>query len=843
MRSDSRVTRGMRGRGLIVALLASAALPCAAAEAAECHVNSAFGGVRSFLPDCREYEMVTPPYKDGSPPEELSNGQLAVSRDGDHVFAFDTGGLAGTENDEINGKQKGGAYEISRGANGWSAEPISPSAEAASRSLFVTGSADLTRSLWEMAIQAEPGEEVPFGSGLFSLAVRERVSGGETRITPVGPEDAPGAPARTFSFEGASSDLSTILFSSIGRKAHFPGDKTRGPSSLYAYTGTHNREPVLVGVKNDGPIVGATVRNEHAELVSECGAELGSGSAGGSTYNGVSSDGSTIFFTALRGLCEAPAVNELYARIDADKTVAISEPAMTAQREEECTGVCREDELSENGRLPSPANFRGASKNGHKVFFTTEQPMLDLDRDTGNDVYEAEVEGGTLTRLTMVSRGNTSGGSNVEDPTPGEHAGVLGVARVSDNGEHVYFVARGVLTKAANSNGEVAQAGGYNLYDYDSATGLTSFAAVLMSSEEGTLVEEAVALQAELEVLEQQGTCESLEGPESSEEELELCDAELEAMRLALPAKIAAAVAAQVSVDIGLEPSNERMFETTADGRYLIFESARGLTGSEDTSTVRQLFEYDATTGILRRASIGQGGYNHNGNTENVEYVPRIVVPNDAHGGEPTAAWSSLSVAETGYVFFTSRDRLTATAIEGHENIYEYRPPATGSCGAEMAGGCLDLISPGDEATPAEVRSKPRLLGADPSGGDVFFVSGDSLVPRDTDTQLDWYDARVEGGFEEAIAGPGCSEETCQGQAIIAPILPSLGGSATQSGEPPVALAPGARASAPKMSRLARALKACRKGPRKQRRACEARARRRYSRRRTVITSGRGVMR
>ncbi len=849
MRSDSRVMREMRCRGLIVALLASAAFPCGIARAAECHANSAFGGARGFLPDCREYELVTPPYKDGSPPEELSSSQLTISGNGDHVLATDTGGFAGTENDEIGGKQKGGVYDLERTASGWSAEAISPPAEVASRSLFVTESADFARSLWEMGIQAEPGEEAAFGAGFARLAIREQAPGGGVRLTDVGPEDAPSAPIRSFIFEGAASDLSTIVFSNVGKKAHFLGDKTRG-QSLYAYTGTHNREPVLVDVRNEGPLVGAMERNEHAELVSECGAELGSGSAAGSTFNAVSSDGSTIFFTALRGLCEAPAVNELYARIDGETTVAISEPAIVGARSAECTEICQEDELSENGHLPSPAFFRGASRDGRKVFFTTEQPLLDVDRDTGNDVYEAELEGGRLTRLAMVSRGRTSGGPEVEDQTPGENANVLGVARVSGSGEHVYYVARGVLTNAANGVGEVAQAGGYNLYDYDSATGQTNLVAVLLSSEERAVVEEAVALEMEVEVLGQQASCEHLAANSGSEEEVEACYAELEAMRLALPGRIATALAATVSVDIGLEPAIERMFETTASGRFLIFESTKHLTGGEDTSTVPQLFEYEATTGMVRRASIGQGGYSNNGNTENAEFAPRIVVPNDAHGGDPTADWSSLSVTETGDVFFTSRDRLAAAAIEGHENVYEYKPPGAGACGAEAGSGCLDLISPGDEASPAEVHGKPRLLGADLSGDNVFFVSGDSLVPRDTDTQLDWYDARVEGGFDESVAGSGCSEEVCQGPVPPAPIMPSLGGSATQAGESPVASAPGAPATHSKTARsnasslkLAKALKACRKSPRKQRRTCEARARRRFAKKRAAIGGKRGVRR
>ncbi len=827
----------MTVRKMTVALLVGMVLPCSGAHAAGCVANSAFGGFRGFLADCREYELVTPPFKDGSPPEELPSGLSTISSDGNHVLATDTGGFAGAESDELNGKQKGAVYEATRTANGWITEAIAPPAEKASRSLFAAESADFSRSLWELGVQGEAGEEAQSTSQLFTLALRAKTTGAAATLTEVGPEDPPGAPARSFSLEGASSDLNTIVFSNAGKKVHWPGDKTRqGSESLYAYTGTHNREPVLVGVRNMGPLVGSTQRNEHAELVSECGTQLGSGSAaGGNTRNAVSGDGSIIYFTALRGACEAPAVNELYARIDAERTVAISEPAMTTQRSEECSGVCREDELSEEGHSPSPATFQGASNDGMKVFFTTEQPLLNVDRDGGNDVYEAELEGGTLKRLTMLSRGRTSGGPGVEDPTPGENADVFAVVRVSDDGAHVYFIARGELTKAANAGGEVAQAGGYDLYDYDTVTGVTSLVAVWISPAETLEREASVTARVEVPVLEKQARCESLPELGAPPEEVEECEAQLERLREALPAEVAKAMKVEVQASIGPKPS-EKLFATTADGRYLIFMSARHLTGAEDTSTVPQLFEYDANTDGLRRASIGEGGYNNNGNTENLENVPRIVVPNDAQGGEPTSAAASLSVSEAGSVFFTSHDRLTPSALEGHENVYEFEPPATGACGLAVTSGCLSLISAGDEASPAEVRGKPRLLGTDPAGDNVFFVSANNLLPRDGDSQLDWYDARVEGGFEEVSAPPGCGEGTCQGSPVPAPSVPSLAGSAMESGEAPVALVPDpptlkltAAKSLSAAQKLAKALRACRAGSRKKRRACETRARRRLA--------------
>ena len=53
----------------------------------------------------------------------------------------------------------------------------------------------------------------------------------------------------------------------------------------------------------------------------------------------------------------------------------------------------------------------------------------------------------------------------------------------------------------------------------------------------------------------------------------------------------------------------------TPDGRFLVFASTSELTPG-DTSTAQQVFEYDAQTGELARVSIGQNGFNDNGNTE-----------------------------------------------------------------------------------------------------------------------------------------------------------------------------------------------------------------------------------
>ncbi len=823
-------------------------------------------GFRAYLPDCRAFELVTPPYQGGQPVLWNERKPPPVSADGQHLIGIDYAGFAGTENEEQYGLEYGAIYEFSRTSSGWITEALDPPASLAARRGFVGASADLSRSLWKLGVQSTEGEEVTL-PGAYTFALREAVPGGQARFTDVGPTvpvsknglELGLQGSRELSFNGASRDLTHILARVSSNEGQlWPGDQTRegqpprkleeherevteehegagearalDPSlyaSLYEYVGTGSHEPALVGVRNAGPLEGGTHRNEGAELISECGTALGSAgteAGNGSAYNAISTDGAIVYFTALHGTvlreqCSTPTVNELYARIEGSRTVAISEPAMTPQREEECSGACREDELEENGHK-SPAHFEGASEDGSKVFFTTAQPLLNSDSDPSSDLYEAEVDGSGVRRLVQVSKG--------EGPTPGSGANVVAVARVSADGSHVYFVAKGVLTQRPNNAelNERAEEGAYNLYLYDTGTGRTSFIANLMThaevSEKGTKVEgEQKAKEKGFKetgkenkefakenkekrtaIQEKQAECEALTTEEKEteaeecEEELKEAEAELkeaeaelkiqettlEEREAALPEEVAEKVAAEGGERTGVTPHDTgRPFETTPDGLFLAFVNPRELTGSEDTSTVNQAFEYDAQTQTLVRISVGQcpppaaacpagERFNENGNTTNGEDAASMLYPRYSGNMLPTQPASDLSLSEDGRVVFRSHDALAPGAVEGRENVYQY------------SEGNVYLISPGDEAVPLHTEM-PRLLGMSESGSDVFFFTTDPLVPQDTDTQAGWYDARAGGGFPAPATPAGCEGGACQGVLSATPLAPAAGSATQPAGE------------------------------------------------------------
>jgi hypothetical protein len=203
---------------------------------------------------------------------------------------------------------------------------------------------------------------------------------------------------------------------------------------------------------------------------------------------------------------------------------------------------------------------------------------------------------------------------------------------------------------------------------------------------------------------------------------------------------------------------DKRPVDASWDGRFLVFDSTADLT-PDDSSTVKQVFEYDAEQETLVRVSAGENEFNDDGNTE--AYGAEIVEPKYVISENPRPKLTSVS--EGGSVVFESSDALTGEAVLGYPNVYEYR------------AGQVSLISDGQDrsyVTSEQGGSEPsvRLLGEDPSGVDVFFTTADQLVPQDGDTQVDVYDARVDGGFAVA-SPPSCEGEGCQGALSGTPVF------------------------------------------------------------------------
>lgn len=741
-RTDGALRRHTSRWLVVTALLGGAAMLALTASANACPNEALRSELSSGqLPDCRAYELVSPVYKQGA-----FVSPFAVSPEGTRVIAGSLGVFGDAEGDTLGQGTHvpGAAYEFIRDTSGWVTASLGPP-----RSLFFSNglfdaSADLDSTLWELGRRrvsspgvpeeatecpALPGEEETQPEGVTGFYL-ERPIGVFTKIGRATPAPCT-VNATQYKYLGASKDLSRVLFSA-SPGVRWPFDETQGEgSTLYEYTGVEQpdeaRVPTMVGVEGS---VGSS------KLISRCGTRLGSSSlengVHGSVYNAISAGGARIFFTAVgtdeAGGCEGPPVGELFAREELPlvggelppanmATVPLSEPGMEASGGEAC-GACLKGEELRN------AVFQGASLDGSKVFFSTEQRLLP--GAEGMNLYEYDFDPTAAgNRVTLVSGG-------AGDPE------LQGVARISEDGSRAYFVAKNRLTVTPNGVGSSAVAGEDNLYVY--REGNTSFVATLLAA-----------------------------------------DARAWA------------------------PADDRPVLASSTGEFVVFTSVADLTGEGAMGV--QVFQYDAATGVLVRASIGQNGYNKDGRAS----VAGSTISNGFPAGysyagtdSPTTANSAQAPAN-GAVFFSSPDALTSHALGDQRDFLEQLVPNV----YEYRNGQVHLLSDGQDAFAVNSGPSVELAGSDPSGGDVFFLTADPLIASDGDTQQDLYDAHVEGGFSTSSFTSACSGESCRGALAAAPPLSPLGGSATEGAE--------AEASAVVISTLPKAkakVKAKRKKPR-----------------------------
>jgi hypothetical protein len=106
-------------------------------------------------------------------------------------------------------------------------------------------------------------------------------------------------------------------------------------------------------------------------------------------------------------------------------------------------------------------------------------------------------------------------------------------------------------------------------------------------------------------------------------------------------------------------------------------------------------------------------------------------------------------------VVFATGDALVPQDTNGVYDVYEY----------DADTGKIALLSSGTGD------SGSWFAGMSANGSDVFLLTRQSLVGGDTDTLVDLYDARVDGGLVEPSRGGVCEGEACQGEPGIAPAL------------------------------------------------------------------------
>ena len=743
--------------------------------------------------------MVTPPQKNGSLINSLFGGGLPVPQiadDGADMMAISLQCMAGTESCTGIRGQEGEPYEFARTGQGWVTHPLAPSAAQYGITTEWAASANTHTTLFSALDPTEAHEN------FYTRA-------GQEQPAEIGPVSENGGSSRSLDINQpaveATGDFSHTLFADTEGGGLWSLDGfPESPHSIYEYAG-HGARPLAVGV--EGPF-GSTTR------VSECPTYFGGtqGNQPSRSFGSLSVDGRVVFFSAEghseAGQCSAethaPASNELLERVDNETpglahTVLVSAPTPAACSSEACHAAQSE---------PQDAEFEGASSDGSRVFFTSAQQLSDNasngpGADKGKAGGECHLAGGagcnlyeSVCALPCGTQGEEPAAkgrelidvSEAEDKKPLVGGAQLqGVMAISSDGSHVYFVARGKLADNPGVLGSGAVEGQDNLYVYTTGRPLR-FIATLPPADEESFVEGRI-----------------------------------------------------LEWDRGVGLAN-----VTPDGRFLVFESHAALT-ADDTRPEgpTQIYRYDAQTGQVVRISVGQHGFNDNGNAGSTDpQAEPTIVP--AFSGFLTAvgaARGNLTMSDDGqYVFFQSPVALTPGALNEVQvgtsgqllagNVYEYHD------------GNVSLISDGKDTTPNSVapgvETSTRLLGVDRSGRNVFFATASQVTPQDTDTNRDYYVARICEEASPCVAppvspGPGCQGEACHPVAGVGSPVAETGGSDTFTGpgDRSALQGPAAPAGKPRpltrAQKLARALKACRtKHNRAKRASCERQARRAY---------------
>ena len=416
--------------------------------------------------------------------------------------------------------------------------------------------------------------------------------------------------------------------------------------------------------------------------------------------------------------------------------------------------------------------YEGASVDGSKVFFETDQPLVEGDKDETEDLYEYDFELPEGHRLIQISHGESS------DPTPGEggdvggvpgqvalHGG--GVVQASSDGSHVYYVAQGELTTEANANGEKAVAGEDNLYGYDTDTGETKFVAILTFPQDEPLSE---------------------------------------------------------------RPDTNSQAQTTPDGEYLVFSSYSQLAG--DTNPGAQAaYRYDFATGELTWISHAAPGTPQPNEKQNamINLSPRsrggaMADINDfgrAVSGEGEQEGETKGLADGEYIIFSSEEKLQSgaptevgTTSSGalflwHNGTVHWIAGNAGTSSA-ISGSGSDIFFP----TQSELvgQDTDNLLDVyDARIGGGFPAPPPRVCPPES-----------EGGCQPRTPAPQ------QGGSALSSTFPAGGNLTPGSGGVAAVHVVVKPKPLTRAQKLAKALKACTTKPKKKRAACKAQAKKKY---------------
>jgi hypothetical protein len=420
---------------VVGALLLTSAPAALAAEGCANEARRVEQGAEGLaLPDCRAYELVSPP--EGDPLVERGFRHEVGAR-----ASSVGGGIAWASYYPLPGSSGGEFYNIStRGQGGWSTVAVGPRLSPASSNSFLCEpalffSADLSQSILVDGLDASAAEVVGEGcpendpglvagepKGFQNVFVRDSAAGSYA-LANLTPEGVPPGDAW---LQDASADFTHVVFED---KAKLTETAPVG-ASLYEWAaGAVSLVSVL---PNGTPTVGVS-----PNAISEVG---GAFTGVDPITHVVSADGTRVIFEVEP---ETEAKRKLFLRENVEQKLE-SAPGHGA----ECANACT---VQLDAALGGGGRFLAANTADTRIFFTD-------GAEVNQRLYEYDTQTGAL-----------------NDLTPAGNLGLEGLSGISDDGSYLYVVAQAALAEGAT-------AGQPNLYVFHEGT--PAFIATLGTEEE-----------------------------------------------------------------------------------------------------------------------------------------------------------------------------------------------------------------------------------------------------------------------------------------------------------------------------------------------------------------------
>jgi hypothetical protein len=716
------------------------------------------------LPDGRQYELVTPPAKEGARFFGLSPFYDGETFGYSRIIQASAAGdaIADQASQSTEGEAQGNSQPTvpvlsTRGPAGWSSQVISPSHPGPSVVTTETElplfSEDLSHALVEhigpfTPLSPEASESTPYlRTDYFNGDVNEHCDGSSLGASScfqplVTRADDTASPFQPFGecinhgepdpgygcgplLTGASANLSHVVVSSSVQLTAVP---SRSSNGLYEWSGGQLQ---LVSVFPTGE----TPPGDEVQLAGYPLYE-----AGESAYarRAVSEDGERVVFLSRAGTGSGPAA--LYLRdVGTEETFRLDLP-----------------EAGAPGASSGTLKFMTASTDASRIFFLDGAGLTTQPSAPGEDLYEYAPANPAGERLTDLSA------------DPKESADVQEVLGTSDDGSYVYFAAGGALTpNAAADPGECPRAKeqhenndeGCNIYvRHDGVTRLIAAGWIASDKVENEFSRVApdgrwLAFM-------------SSSGPTGYDNRDAVSgEPDAEVYLYHAPEDLATEVGSLACASCN--PTGVRPTGALDAGRTFRGWAAANVPGMPH--------------------SFGEGGF---AASESL-YQPRYL-------------------SGSGRLFFESDEALVPQDVDGSEDVYEYEPAGVLACSpsstsgsevfkpahaftvkgvsGEEGAGCVALISSGTSSEPSS------FLDASETGGDVFILTSAQLTSANPGG-ANVYDAHECTGESPCIsspeAPPACiTEASCKPSPEPQPSIYGLPSSATFSG-------PGNQAPAP----------------------------------------------